>query len=336
MSDIFHQSADGKVNSRCIVWLCDKGYLFPTAVTARQAKKWAPDKTDLIVFLDADEIDADMKASFEQATGAELRLMPPSINAVLNAHIPVGFFRTHVTRAAMFRLFVAQLLPHRYDRILYLDGDMQIKQPLGPLFDIALPEGFVGVVPDWAAICSREGMVQFEENRRYLRGLGLSEDQWSSYFNSGMMIADSETWNAIGPVALDFLTRHPDACRLHDQSALNHACRGRVFSVSPRWNFLRQYMPLPAYQDIKPAVVHFVGKIKPWDGAYPPWGKAEFRPYTEMAHMLNGSGIDFKRKPFLRRLTYKIKPLIVRSELSDKIYRNDLNDAVTDLAHRLP
>lgn len=324
------------MNSRCVVLLCDKGYLFPTAVTARQAKRWAPDNTDIVVFLDADHIEPDVQSSFERVTGAELRLMPQSINAVLNAHIPADFFQTHVTRAAMFRLFVAQLLPHRYDRILYLDGDIQIKQPLGPLFDIALPAGFVGAVPDWAAICSAEGMLQFEENRRYLSGLGLNEDQWSSYFNSGVMIADSETWNAIGPIALDFLARNPESCRLHDQSALNHACRGRTFSLSPRWNFLRQYMPLPVYREIAPAVVHFVGKLKPWDGAYAPWGTTEFRAYTEMAEMLKGSRIVFRRKPLLRRLSYRIKPLVIRNELSDKTYRNALNRAVADLAHRLP
>jgi hypothetical protein len=33
---------------------------------------------------------------------------------------------------------------------------------------------------------------------------------------------------------------------------------------------------------IRPAVLHFMARPKPWDGTFPPWSAAQVRPYAEM------------------------------------------------------
>jgi len=318
--------------SYCIAFLCDEGYLFPTLVCAKQARAQAPADTDIVILLDAPALDEERRARLEAISGASLRLIPAWLPRIIDERVPEGFFQTHVSKAALFRMFVAQLLDKRYDQIIYLDGDIQIRQPLAPLFDIAPPEGLVAGVPDWLALHSVDGMPHVEQSRAYLSGLGLGPSQWGSYINTGMMMASPDTWNSIGPQALDFLVANPGACRLHDQSALNSVCRDRISPISVRWNYLRQYMALPAYRAIDPAVVHFVGRLKPWDGVYPPWGRAEFAPYVEMARALKGDGVVWRRQPLIRRLAYHLRPLFKKDEYADPAYRAKIDRALRDHA----
>jgi lipopolysaccharide biosynthesis glycosyltransferase len=321
---------DPSINSRrqCIALLCDEGYLFPSLVCAKQAREHAPASADVVVFLESDRLTPERKGIFETVTGASIRVIPAWLTDLLDRSVPKDFFRTHVNRAALFRLFVARLLGDRYERIIYMDGDIQVRRPLAELLTTPLPEGTVGVVPDWVALHSVDGMPHAAANRAYMAGLDFSPQHWGSYFNSGVMMASSDTWNDIGPKALEFLVARPGSCRLHDQSAFNHVCRGRTTNLSLRWNFLRHFMSLPSYAAIDPAVVHFVGKLKPWDGVYAPWGRAEFEPYVEMAKALHGADVAWRRQPLLRRIGYHIKPLTRRDDYADIPYRNAIDSSV--------
>lgn len=308
--------------------MCDDGYLFPSSVCAKQARLHAPESADVVIFIETNELTDERRRILETNTGAIVRTVPQWLIEKLDRSVPEGFFQTHVNRAALFRLFVAHILEESYEKIVYLDGDIQIRRSLEPLLTMKLPQGTVGVVPDWVALHSAEGWPHAAANRAYMEKLSLLPEHWSSYFNSGVMVASPDTWNDIGPKALDFLVAKPEACRLHDQSALNHVCRGRTTRLSLRWNFLRQYMPLPAYKTIDPAILHFVGRLKPWDGAYHPWTQAEFQPYVEMAAALRGAGVKWSRQPALRRFAYHFKPFLRRDEYADSAYRQAMNDAI--------
>ena len=308
--------------------MCDDGYLFPSSVCAKQARIHAPESADVVIFIETKELTDERKSILEANTGAIVRTIPQWLIEKLDRSVPEGFFQTHVNRAALFRLFVAHILEERYEKILYLDGDIQIRRSLEPLLTMTLPPGTVGVVPDWVALHSAEGWPHVAANRAYMEKLSFLPEHWSSYFNSGVVVASPDTWNDIGPKALDFLIKKPESCRLHDQSALNHVCRGRTTRLSLRWNFLRQYMPLPAYKTIDPAILHFVGRLKPWDGAYYPWTQAEFQPYVEMAAALKGTGVRWSRQPAFRRLAYHFKPFLRRDEYADSVYRQAMNDAI--------
>ncbi len=324
--------AGGSVTKRnCIVLLCDEGYLFPSLVCAKQARAHAPASSDVVIFVETDQLTPERQRVCAQVTGATLCPVPDWLRDLLDRSVPDAFFQTHVSRAALFRLFVGRLLGDHYDRILYLDGDIQVRRSLADLLAIRLPEGTVGVVPDWVALHSVDGMPHVAANRAYLAALDLAPQHWASYFNSGVMMASPETWNDIGPRALEFLVQRPGSCRLHDQSALNHVCRGRTTKLSLRWNFLRQYMALPAYAAVDPAIVHFVGKLKPWDGAFAPWGRAEFEPYLKMAAALQGAKVAWRRQSLLRRMAYRIKPFMRRDEYGVEAYRTAIDHAV--LAH---
>lgn len=315
---------------QCIVLLCDEGYLFPSLVCAKQARLHAPASTDVVLFLETRHLAVERRRVFESVTGAAIRTIPDWLIEMLDKSVPDGFFQTHVNRAALFRLFVARLLDESYERIVYLDGDIQVRRPLVELLTMALPEGTVGVVPDWVALHSADGMPEVAANRAYLAGLDFLPTHWDSYFNSGVMMASPATWNDIGLKALEFLIARPQSCRLHDQSALNHVCRGRTTNLSLRWNFLRQFMPLPAYKAIDPAILHFVGRLKPWDGVYYPWTCAEFQPYVEMSDALRGTDVEWRRQSALRRFAYHFKPFFRRDEYADSSYRQAIDSLIRE------
>jgi len=87
-------------------------------------------------------------------------------------------------------------------------------------------------------------------------------------------------------------------------------------------------MPLPAYEAIDPAVLHFVGRLKPWDGAYHPWTQAEFQPYVDMALALETAGVKWRRQSTLRRLAYRLKPYLQQDDYADPNYRRAISDLI--------
>lgn len=312
----------------CVAFLCDLGYLFPTLVCAKQARANAPVDTDVIIFLDSPAVTDEWRAAVEAASGVSIRKIPAEITARLDTSVPEGFFQTHVNRSALFRFFVGELAGAEYDRILYLDGDIQIRRDIGPLLRTPLGNGGVGAVRDWLALHRRAGLPMPLASSQYLDKLGLSRTEQGDYCNSGVMLATPATWNEVGHAALEFLLAHPERCRFHDQSALNYVCRGRFAHVPIRWNFLRQYMELPAYRALDPAMLHFVGKLKPWDGAYAPWSRREFQPYVEMAQDLVGLGVTWRRKRPMQRVAYHLRPWLRASEYADPTYRSALDKVV--------
>lgn len=318
------------LNRTALCFLCDEGYLFPTLVAAKQAVRNLPSQTEVIIFLQSGSVAEWRKQILEAGTGATIRLMPSWIDELIDRSVPDDFFKTHVNKSALYRLFLGDLLSDEFDRIIYCDGDIQIRKSLAELTTFDLPQGMVGAVPDWVAHHSTPDMPYFADNETYLAGLSFEPGKLTHYFNSGIMVASPETWKAIGAQALQFLVANPGACRLHDQSALNHVCRDRTIFLPIRFNFLRQYMELAAFSAVDPAVVHFVGKIKPWDGPFAPWGRCGFQPYVDLYAALQPAHLLWRRKPLHKRLLTYLKSVVKPSEYADCNYRALIDQRVRD------
>ncbi|HUO23954.1 MAG TPA: glycosyltransferase [Caulobacteraceae bacterium] len=314
----------------CLCFICDEGYLFPTLVAAKQAVDHSDGLIDVIIYLNKNVLDYASRRRLEELSGCQIKSIPDWIETLIDESVPDGFFKTHVNKFALYRLFLGHLVGDDYDRAIYCDGDVQIRRSLTELIDFPLEPGKVGVVPDWVAHHSADGMPRSEEYRRYLAGLGFEPKHWGQYFNSGVMVAAPATWRDIGPKALQFLAAKPEACRLHDQSALNHVCIDRTVALPIRYNFLRQYMELPAYRQIDPVIVHYVGKLKPWDGPFKPWTRKEFQCYVEMYLNLPGAGVLWKRKSWRTRFIHHLKDLVKSSEYKDRSYSRIINKIVYD------
>ena len=317
-------------SSTCLSFLCDQKYLFPTLVAAKQASAQTAGLADIVIVLSSSNLSADQLSLYETVSGAKILPLPAHLNELIDKNIPPDFFKTHVNRAALYRLFIGDVVGGPYDTILYMDGDLNIRGSLADLIKAPLPPGQVGAVPDWVAHHSTPDMPFAEENQAYLTKLQMAPEFWGSYFNSGVMIASRSTWRDIGQAAFQFLIKNPSACRLHDQSALNHASQGRVRILPIRYNYLRQYMDHPVYRQINPAVLHFVGKLKPWQGVFKPWGRAEYQPYVDLYAKLPAGALVWPKKPLLQTLAYKVKTTLAPSDFKDKAYSDRLGQVLLE------
>ena len=77
--------------------------------------------------------------------------------------------------------------------------------------------------------------------------------------------------------------------------------------ISPRWNYLRGLMSLPAFAEIDPAIVHFAAPPKPWTGDLPPWGREGYAPYVEMHRKLEALHLPWQRLSLWRKLKWLMK-----------------------------
>ena len=169
------------------------------------------------------------------------------------------------TEAASFRLLLPELLPE-YDRMVYIDCDVIVRQDIGRLFnETELGEKWLGVVFE----------APIEKQAERFRALGCDPMR---YFNSGFLLMNLEQMRKE-----KVSERLIEACRVPylefpDQDALNQVCLGHVVPLSPLYNgirtffipkykadFLAQYGSKKLWKQVQSeATIHYTGG-KPWN-----------------------------------------------------------------------
>ena len=167
------------------------------------------------------------------------------------------------TEAASFRLLLPELLPE-YDKVVYIDCDVIVRQDIGRLFhETHLGDNWLGVVFE----------APIERQAERFRALGCDPMR---YFNSGFLLMNLARMRE-EKVSEKLL----EACRVSylefpDQDALNQVCQGHVLPLSPLYNGIRTFF-IPKYRpdferqygkdlwdDVqKHATIHYTGG-KPW------------------------------------------------------------------------
>lgn len=168
------------------------------------------------------------------------------------------------TEAASFRLLLPELLPE-YDKILYLDCDIIVRQDVGKLYrETDLGENWMGVVFE----------APIEQQAERFRALGCDPTR---YFNSGFLLMN------LAQMRKDGVTEKLlEACRVPylefpDQDALNQVCQGHVLPLSPLYDSIRTFFILKYKPDFvrqyseelwdavqREGTIHYTGG-KPWD-----------------------------------------------------------------------
>jgi lipopolysaccharide biosynthesis glycosyltransferase len=176
--------------------------------------------------------------------------------------LPLG---RHISPAAYRRLFLPAVLSERYERILYLDSDVAVVRPgVSRLLQLSLGDKPIAAAIDMIFFKDFENGPLTAEFRAYRAGLGLPLE--TPYFNSGVLLIDPANWQRqdVTGKALAFLREHGDRCLFHDQSALNAVLHHEWLPLSPRYNFMGDFLLLDVETDLAPVVLHFVNHPKPW------------------------------------------------------------------------
>jgi len=170
------------------------------------------------------------------------------------------------SRAVFRRLFLDQILPESYPRLIAIDADMRVARPgLGRLAEIDLGGRPLAAAFDMIYLMDHKGGALAKQFQAYRRSLGLGLE--TPYFNAGLMVIDRAGWRAedLAVRATRALRETPGRYAFMEQSALNSLVAGRFAPLSPRCNFMGDFLLLDLEARIAPIVLHFVNSPKPWE-----------------------------------------------------------------------
>jgi lipopolysaccharide biosynthesis glycosyltransferase len=174
--------------------------------------------------------------------------------------------RGRFSRAVFRRLFLDEILPPRFERIVTVDSDMLIVRPgLSRLESLDLGDKPLAAAYDMIFLMDFRGDALARKFQRSRRSLGLSLD--TPYFNAGLIAIDRAAWRAekLTERVTKALRDDPQRYPFMEQDALNAALNGNFAALSPRFNFMGDFFLLDLERRLEPIVTHFVNAPKPWE-----------------------------------------------------------------------
>jgi lipopolysaccharide biosynthesis glycosyltransferase len=174
--------------------------------------------------------------------------------------------RGRFSRAVFRRLFLDEILPAHFERIVTIDSDMLIVRPgLKRLESFDLGNKPLAAAYDMIFLMDFKGDALARQFQRSRRSLGLSLD--TPYFNAGLMAIDRAAWRAekLTERVTKALRDEPDLYPFMEQDALNAMLKGNFAPLSPRFNFMGDFFLLDLERRLEPIVLHFVNAPKPWE-----------------------------------------------------------------------
>lgn len=168
-----------------------------------------------------------------------------------------------------YRLLAPQLLPEHIQRILYLDPDILVINPLRPLWELDLCGRLF-------AAAAHTGKTELANSVNRIR---LKTDH--DYYNSGVLLMDLEAGRKeISPDELfQYVAEHENELLFPDQDVLNALYGNHILAIDDViWNYdARNYnnylLRSSGVQNLNwvmenTAILHFCGKAKPWKEGY--------------------------------------------------------------------
>ena len=245
-----------------IALAADAGFLRPLAVTLTSlANAHAPGELRITVIHDGLR-DAD-RTRVERGLYGRLAIdwMRVPLEELNGAHNTFG-----LTRAALFRLLLPELLPN-VDRLIYLDSDIVVRGSLRPLWETPLDEYQLGAVRDAGA--------PFAAGPLGTNWRDLGFEASDPYFNSGVLLMPLRTWRETHVSTRAREVLRGTSTRFGDQDALNAVLRGKWLELPRRWNlqttdaeqrsFAWALWPEEVADALEHAViVHYTEREKPW------------------------------------------------------------------------
>lgn len=175
----------------------------------------------------------------------------------------------HYTKEMYFRLLAYKLLPEKLDRILYLDPDILVLNPIKELYETDL-NGYL------YAAAYRDKLSITEINRIRLYPYDIS-----AYFNSGVLLMNLERLRveADENEIYRFVEENRGRLIMPDQDILNALYSKRIKKLDELYfnydaRFYRYYKhSTNGYFDMgrvvaETVILHFCGKKKPWTKKY--------------------------------------------------------------------
>lgn len=225
----------------------------------------------------------------------KLRLVfiPVPVGEDAFSHAPV---MKQYPREMYFRLLAPHYLPSDISRVLYLDPDTLIINPLRPLWETDMKGCLF-------AAAAHTGSTEFANHINRIR---LKTKH--NYFNSGVLLIDLSLGRQQikADEVFRFIANHKGTLILPDQDVLNILYGSRTLEIDDYlWNYDAQkytnYFIRSAgkanteWVMQNTAILHFCGKAKPWKKGYRYRFGALYRHYMNLSYRLETPGrLEYK------------------------------------------
>lgn len=245
----------------------DENYLPPCMVMLDSFFASNPGEKNVTVYLLHSAIPAEQLtglADFCASSG--VKLCPIAVDAALFEDAPTS---RRYPKEMYYRLLSPLILPRELERVLYLDPDVLIINPLRPLWE----QNLAGNV---FAAAAHTGLTEMANEINQMR-----LDTEHEYFNSGVMLIDLNAARSLVTAEDVFrcVREHEKELILPDQDVFNILYGSVTVPVEDvRWNydvrnFSKYLIRSGGRHDLNwvmqnTAVLHFCGKNKPWQEDY--------------------------------------------------------------------
>lgn len=238
----------------------------------------------------------------------------------------------HVTLATYNRLFIPDIF-EKYEKVIYLDGDIIIQGDLVDLYSTNLDNYLIAGIRDIPTGAWRPyDYWHNSESEKYLQSY-LDLKSLDHYINAGVIL-----YNINECRKLNFLNLCLEKLRWlkkperHDQDVINAACEGKIKYLDYRYNFFTYYL------DNTPEIYNYISKEIIDDikilhfGGHHPWGRdmsdsiIKWHNYAKKSLYCNNIQREYKFRLYRYNITSKItfgklkKKYIAKTEkLKEKI-----------------
>ena len=248
-----------------LVFITDDTYSLPTGVaimSAIQSKK-AETKYDISIITYQVSSENKERLLRQAAPNVTIRLIEAA-NVDIDDYREQGYY---VSPSSLLKFSIPDFLPD-VKKVLYLDGDILVKQDLTELFEMPLKKTYAAGVRDMAG----EVIARFHDK--------LSLDR---YLNSGMMLLNLDLMRRDDLTNRLYRTKkeHPEY-QCMDQDVFNDVFRGNITWLPPKYNLMFAnlagiHLPIEdvnrfygtgydSYEEMidDACIIHLTNERKPW------------------------------------------------------------------------
>lgn len=244
-----------------IVFSTDNNYLVPTYIAISSLLHYIDTDTDIDIYILCSGISELKKQYFYNLSSnihfLDIEIEPLNINKDFD----------YISIATYYRLMIPDKLK-QYDKCLYLDSDIIIKDDITPLINMPIEDYFLIGVRNYF---SRECYPYFYEERCK----DCSIETLDYYINAGILLMNLKLFreNNLSDKMIDDASKN--IYSYNDQDLLNKYCNGKIGLLSLKYNFMVQYLNRKEIvsevlkEDIyevakNPVIIHYSTRKKPW------------------------------------------------------------------------
>ena len=296
-----------KTNNIAVVFSCNNNYLDYLGVALQSMMEYSSDENNYDIIVLDDDLNFEYKDRLlRQCKRKNFSLRFVNISLHLNIDKLADIFYIgggHYDISVYYRFFLAEILRY-YDRCLYLDADIIIREDISKLYNTDLKGHIIGATKD---IYIKILGAKYKSWAKYLNKT-IKTDDVNPYFQAGVLLFDLDKFRKEDILKkllynLEYILKKP---KLQDQCTLNYTLKTKVCFIDNRWNFdlniqedLVKQNPfilaetlnkeyIKNYEDARsnPFIIHYAGPAKPWNSPHIEkadiwWSYARKTPFYE-------------------------------------------------------